>query len=52
LITKIELVMEAAVPGFEEAQFMDLAQKAKAGCPISRALAAVPDITLTATLLD
>jgi osmotically inducible protein OsmC len=52
LITKIELVMEAAVPGLEEAQFMDLAQKAKAGCPISRALAAVPEMTLQATLLD
>jgi osmotically inducible protein OsmC len=51
LITKIELVMEAAVPDLEEAQFLELADKAKAGCPISRALAAVPDITLTATLL-
>ena len=52
LITKIELVMEAAVPGLEEAQFQELAQKAKAGCPISRALAAVPEVTLQATLLD
>ena len=42
--------MEAAVPGLEETQFMELADKAKAGCPISRALAAVPEITLTATL--
>lgn len=52
LITKIELVMEAAVPGLEEAQFQELAQKAKAGCPISRALAAVPEVTLQATLLS
>jgi len=52
LITKIELVMEAAVPGLEEAQFMELAEKAKAGCPISRVLAAVPEMTLAATLLD
>ena len=51
LITKIELVMEAAVPGLEEAQFMELAQAAKAGCPISRALAAVPEVTLQATLI-
>jgi lipoyl-dependent peroxiredoxin len=52
LITKIELVMEAAVPGLEETQFKELADKAKAGCPISRALAAVPEVTLQATLLD
>lgn len=51
LITKIELVTEAAVPGLEEAKFMELAEKAKAGCPISRALAAVPEVTLKATLL-
>ena len=52
LITKIELEMEAAVPGLEEAQFMELAEKAKAGCPISRVLAAVPEMTLQATLID
>ncbi|MFQ5399319.1 MAG: OsmC family protein [Anaerolineae bacterium] len=51
LITKIELVTEAAVPGLEEAKFMELAEKAKAGCPISRALAAVPEVTLKAMLL-
>jgi len=52
MITKIELVMEAAVPDLEEAQFMELAEAAKAGCPISRVLAAVPEMTLSATLLD
>ncbi|MCP4427497.1 MAG: OsmC family protein [Chloroflexi bacterium] len=52
LIEKIELVMEAAVPGLEETQFMELANTAKAACPISRALAAVPEMTLQATLLD
>lgn len=52
VITKIELVMEAAVPGLEEEAFLDFAEKAKAGCPISRALASVPEITLQATLLD
>jgi len=52
LITKIELEMEAVVPGLEEAQFLEFAEKAKAGCPISRVLAAVPEMTLKATLLS
>ena len=52
LITKIELEMEAVVPGLKQGQFMELAEKAKAGCPISRVLAAVPEMTLKATLLS
>jgi osmotically inducible protein OsmC len=38
------------VPGVDEAKFQEYAQTAKAGCPVSRALAGVPEITLTATL--
>jgi osmotically inducible protein OsmC len=38
------------VPGLEEAEIIEHAQAAKAGCPVSRALAGVPEITLEATL--
>ncbi|WP_426231983.1 OsmC family protein [Pararhizobium sp. DWP3-4] len=44
-ITAINLKLIAKVPGTDEAAFNDLANKAKAGCPVSKALAAVP-ITL------
>lgn len=49
-ITKIELVTEAEVPGLDDAKFQELAAKAKEGCPVSKALAAVDEITLSATL--
>lgn len=44
-ITAINLKLTAKVPGTDEAAFNGLANKAKAGCPVSKALAAVP-ITL------
>jgi len=50
-ITTIELDTEAEVPGIDKATFMQHAEGAKAGCPISKALAAVPSIKLTAKLL-
>jgi len=49
-IDRIALTLEAVVPGLDEARFQDIAQGAKQGCPLSKALAAVPEITLTATL--
>jgi lipoyl-dependent peroxiredoxin len=49
-ITKIELVTVARVPGIDDATFQQHAATAKAGCPVSRALASVPEITLDATL--
>jgi osmotically inducible protein OsmC len=49
-ITKIDLVTVASVPGITDAAFQEHAAAAKAGCPVSRALASVPEITLTATL--
>ena len=48
-IAQIELVTNAVVASISEAQFADLASDAKANCPISKALAAVP-ITLQAVL--
>ena len=49
-ITKIELTTVGVVPGIEEAKFQAIAAEAKAGCPVSKALAGVPEITLEATL--
>ena len=49
-ITKIELVTVGTVPGIDEAVFKEHAAAAKAGCPVSRALAGVPEITLEASL--
>ena len=48
-ISRIELETEGDVPGISDATFQDIAAKAKVGCPVSRALAAVP-ITLQARL--
>jgi osmotically inducible protein OsmC len=45
-ITEIQLDLTASVPGMDEAQFMELAQKAKANCPVSKLLKA--NITLNA----
>ncbi|HEY3882459.1 MAG TPA: OsmC family protein [Trebonia sp.] len=50
-ITKIALVTQGQVPGIDQAAFVKTAEAAKAGCPVSRALAGVPEITLEATLL-
>ncbi len=44
-ITSINLHLEGKVAGMTETQFVELANGAKAGCPISKALSAVP-ITL------
>jgi len=49
-ITKIALVTVGRVPGIDEATFVEKALAAKAGCPVSRALAGVPEITLDASL--
>ena len=50
-INKIELDSQVTVAGVGEAEFQELAAEAKAKCPVSKALAAVPEITLTATLV-
>ena len=41
-ITGIVLDLKGSVDGMDEAQFKELAEKAKAGCPVSKALSAVP----------
>jgi osmotically inducible protein OsmC len=49
-IDRIALELDASVPNLEEAKFQQIAAAAKAGCPLSKALASVPEITLKATL--
>jgi lipoyl-dependent peroxiredoxin len=49
-ITKSELTVRGRVPGMDEAAFRQAADEAKAGCPVSQALAGVPEITLDAQL--
>lgn len=48
-ITGIHLELSGSVPGIDAGQLQAFADAAKQGCPISRALAAVP-ITMTAKL--
>jgi lipoyl-dependent peroxiredoxin len=49
-ITKIALTVEGTVAGLDQAGFEEAAQDAKANCPVSKALAGVPEITLDARL--
>jgi len=49
-ITKIELATEVSVPGLDAQAFQAHADAAKSGCPVSKALAAVP-ISLDAKLV-
>src|SRR5690242_8399350 len=48
-LTGIRLTVTGEVGGMDEAAFQKAAQEAKAGCPVSKALAGV-DITLEASL--
>ncbi|HEY8107632.1 MAG TPA: OsmC family peroxiredoxin [Gaiellaceae bacterium] len=49
-ITRIALTVEGIVPGIDGVAFEEAAQAAKENCPVSMALAAVPEITLEAWL--
>jgi lipoyl-dependent peroxiredoxin len=49
-IVKIALAVEGNVPGIDAAVFQAAADVAKENCPVSKALAGVPEITLAATL--
>ena len=51
-IHTIELACTADVPGISEDKFLEYAERAKVGCPVSKALAAVSSITLSAVLTD
>jgi len=47
-ITAVHLILKAKVPGASQEQFTEIANKAKAGCPVSKVLNA--QISLDATL--
>lgn len=49
-ITAIHLDTSGKVPNIDAAKFEELAQAAKKGCPISRALGAISNITMSAKL--
>jgi len=49
-ITSIALRSVARVPGLNDATFQEHARAAKEGCPVSKALAGVQDISLEAKL--
>jgi osmotically inducible protein OsmC len=49
-IQRIDLETEGQVPGIDENQFSRSAEEAKTGCVVSRALAGVEEINLTARL--
>jgi osmotically inducible protein OsmC len=49
-ITKSALTVRGTVPGMDEAAFREAAEDAKKNCPVSQALAAVPEITIDASL--
>ena len=50
-ITRIELRTRANVPGLSDEEFQQIAEAAKKGCPVSRALAGVESIELDAQLV-
>jgi osmotically inducible protein OsmC len=49
-IHRIELATVGTVPGISDEEFQEQAEAAKEGCPVSRALASVPEIVLDAKL--
>ena len=49
-ITKIALAVAGTVPGMDGGAFQEAAETAKENCPVSKALASVPEITLDARL--
>jgi osmotically inducible protein OsmC len=49
-IAKIDLATEAEVPKIDDKTFQEKVEASKQGCPVSKALAAVPSMTVTARL--
>jgi lipoyl-dependent peroxiredoxin len=49
-IVKGALSVRGTVPGMDESAFKDAAEVAKQNCPVSKALAGIPDVTLEAGL--
>ena len=51
-IRRIDLRTEGRVPGIDAETFRSYAERAKVECPVSVALASVPEITVEATFAD
>lgn len=51
-ISSIALKTAVQASGLSEAQFQQVAQATKQGCPVSKALQSVPELTLEATLTN
>jgi osmotically inducible protein OsmC len=49
-ITKGHISVRGTVPGLDAAAFQEAAEGAKANCPVSKALAGIPEVTLDASL--
>jgi osmotically inducible protein OsmC len=49
-ITKMDLRVRGTVAGMDQAGFQRAAEEAKRGCPVSKALAGIPQVTLDAKL--
>jgi len=49
-ITRMDLKVRGKVPGLDQAAFQKAAEEAKTGCPVSRALKGIPQVTLDAKL--
>jgi osmotically inducible protein OsmC len=50
-ITRIDLETEASAEGIDDAKFQELVEFSKANCPISVALKAIPEVTVSARLV-
>ena len=49
-IVRGALTVRGTVPGLDEAAFSAAADNAKQNCPVSKALAGIPDVSLSSTL--
>lgn len=49
-VTQMSLTVRGTVPGVSAEQFRQAAEAAKTGCPVSRALAGIPTVELSASL--
>jgi lipoyl-dependent peroxiredoxin len=51
-VTRSALTVRGSVPGLDQAKFAELADAAKDGCPVSRALKGNVELSVEATLVD
>jgi osmotically inducible protein OsmC len=52
VIEKIVLTTNATIPGIDNEKFQELVKVSKQNCPVSRALASVPDVVVNASLAE